>query len=195
MRGTTRPWRRPADGTSRTTTRRTVLAASGSLVAVGLAGCLGDDNGDDENGDDAGENGDDSSADLEIETFELLDRDHDEDVIAYVHDDHWDHGPLVVPVDDHVSVGAHVEDADGDDVELGDGIDLEAEITDGSAEIVDVDSRGDHVHLEGSEEGFTDVVFQLLEDETVVYESPELEVEVGDGEQEYVDENGHDGEH
>ncbi|APX95886.1 hypothetical protein [Natronorubrum daqingense] len=181
----------------RSTSRRTLLASSGSLALLGLAGCLGDDDGDDgDDGDDDGDNGsDDNGSDLEVEEFQLLDRDHDEDVIAYVHGDHWDHGPLVVPEGDNVSLGARIEDEDGEEIDLEEaGLDLEGELVGDGDDTVSLESHGDHIHVEGEEEGFADVVFQLVEDDEVVYETPgddehPLEVEVGDGDQEYVDED------
>ncbi|WP_328821321.1 hypothetical protein [Natronorubrum halalkaliphilum] len=165
---------------------------------------MGGNEDDDGNGDDDDDHGHDDDHDhdddddhLHVEEFHLLDRDHDEDVIAYVHGDHWDHGPLMVPEGDYVSVGAYVEDDDGHEIELGDGLELEAE-EDGN-DILEIDSHGDHLHIEGTEEGFSDLIFHLVEDGEVVYETPDghpLEVEVGDGEQEYTDpDDGHDHDH
>lgn len=181
----------------RSTSRRTLLASSSSLALLGLAGCLGDDDGDDgDDGDDDGDNGgDENGSDLEVEEFQLLDRDHDEDVIAYVHGDHWDHGPLVVSEGDSVSLGARVEDEDGNEIDLEEeGLDLEGELVGDADDIVSFESHGDHIYVEGEEEGFADVVFQLVENDEVVYETPgddehPLEVEVGDGDQEHVDED------
>ena len=165
------------------TSRRTLLATTGSLAALGVAGCLGDDEEDDPETDD--QTGDDEPADddggeyddLEVAEFELLDRDHDEEVIAYVHGDHWHDDPLEVPYGDNLSLGAAVEDEDGETVELGDGLELTAEAVD---DAVEIDSHGDHVHVHGEEEGFSDVTFQLVADDEVVYETPSLEVEIGD---------------
>ncbi|MCU4924786.1 hypothetical protein OB905_02155 [Halobacteria archaeon AArc-dxtr1] len=153
----------------RTVPRRHVLTATGGLAIAGLAGCLG---------------GEDEPEDIDVEEFEVIDRD-DDSVPVYVHGDHWHGDPLLVPHGDNLSLGADVEDEDGDTVELGDGIELEVHVADGAQEGIvesdpDEDFHGDHVHLYGEEEGFTDIVFQLTEDGEVVYESPELEVEVGD---------------
>ncbi|THE63325.1 hypothetical protein D8Y22_18660 [Salinadaptatus halalkaliphilus] len=174
--------------TPRLRSRRTLLASTGSLAALGIAGCLGDENGgDSEDGDhddhddDDDDHDDDHDGDVHdeigISEFEILDRDLDEAVIAYVHGDHWDHGPLEVPHGDYVSVGAYVEDDDGDEVALGDDIELAIEPAD---DAVSVDGHGDHVHVYGEEAGFTEVVVQLVDSGDVVYESPELEVAVDD---------------
>lgn len=158
----------------RFTTRRKVLATSGSLAALGMAGCLGGD--DEENGDED----DDETETYDIAEFELLDRDHDEEVTAYIHDDHWHGSPLVVPHDDNLSLGAYIETEDGEEIDFDDGYELDAEVVEGANEIVEIDSHGDHIHVHGEEEGFTDLVFQLVAEGDVVYETPELEVDVGD---------------
>ncbi|SDQ90659.1 hypothetical protein [Natronobacterium texcoconense] len=167
----------------RSTSRRKLLAATGSATALGLAGCLGDENGGDDEGDDHDDHDDhdhdDGHDEIGVEEFEILDRDHDEEVLVYVHGDHWHDDPLEVPHDDNLSLGAYIEDEDGDEVELGDGLELTGEVVEGANEVVEIESHGDHVHVHGEEDGFTDVVFQLVEDGDVVYETPELETEVG----------------
>lgn len=178
--------------------RRKLLVATGSLTALGLAGCLGDeeeadpepDASDDDHYDDGHEDDhghdddydhDDVHDEIGVAEFELLDRDHDDDVLAYVHGDHWDHGPLEVPIDGTRVVGVYVETDHG---EVGDdGYELHAEANDG----VSVDSHGDHVDVHGEEQGFTELTFQLVEDGDVVYETPELEVAVDD----HDDDDGH----
>lgn len=158
----------------RSTRRSLLYRSTGVLAIVGVAGCLSDEDGEPE--------------DLEIEEFEVLDRDHDGEVTVYVHGDHWHGDPLQVPHGDTLSLGAAVEDEDGDEVELGDGISLTGEVVDGAPELVSFESHGDHVHVHGDEDGLTDVVFQLTQDDRVVYETPELEVDVGD----HDDDHDHD---
>lgn len=123
----------------------------------------------------------------EIEEFEVVDRSTDE-VAAYVHGDHW-HGELPhVDEGEHVSLGANIEDADGDEIDLsGEEYSLGVELADDADEgVVSFDEHGDHVHIEGEEEGHTEVVFQLVHDNHVDYETPSIDVEVehhdhGDG--------------
>ncbi|WP_255192523.1 hypothetical protein [Natronobeatus ordinarius] len=123
----------------------------------------------------------------EIEEFEVVDRSTDE-VAAYVHGDHW-HGELPhVDAGEHVSLGANIETADGEEIDLsGDEYSLGVELADEAAEgVVAFDEYGDHVHIEGKEKGHTEVVFQLVHDDHVDYETPSIEVEVehhdhGDG--------------
>ncbi|OIB57896.1 hypothetical protein [Natrialba sp. SSL1] len=193
----------------RDTTRRSLLTTTGSLGVLGLAGCLSDDDEEDEggngndangNGDDGGEseNGaddsdhDDDHGHIDIETFELVDRDTD-DVSAYVHDDHWDDGPLLVPVDGFVSVSAYVEDGHGDELALGDDEEytLNARFADGAQEIVDIETHGDHLDISGEETGFTDLVFQIWHGDHADWESPALEVEVVED----IDDHEHDSDH
>ncbi|WP_254862696.1 hypothetical protein [Halovivax gelatinilyticus] len=162
-------------------TRRAVLAG-GAAMMISVSGCLGGD-------DDDGEPVPDS---IDASEFEVLDRD-DESVTVYVHDDHWDHGPLVVPLDDIRSVGAYVEDEDGDEVELGEDIRLDATLVDGAQDIVSIESHGDHIHFQGDETGLTDVVIQLIHDEAdgPLYETPVLSVEIAD-DHDHDDDHGHD---
>ncbi|EMA46832.1 hypothetical protein [Halobiforma nitratireducens] len=188
---------------SRSPSRRKLLATTGSLAALGVAGCLGDEEPDDETGgddhdesmdhDDDHEHDDDdhdSDHDLPVEEFEILDRDHDEEVLVYIHGNHWHDDPLEVPHDDTLSLGAYVEDEDGDEIDLDDGIELTGEVVEGANEVVEIESHGDHVHVHGEEDGFTDIVFQLVDDDGVVYETPELETEVGYHDHDHDD--GHD---
>jgi len=113
----------------------------------------------------------------EIGEFKIIDRDTDEEV-AYVHDDHW-HGELPeVSEGEHVSLGAYIEDDHGDEIELGDEYQLGVRLAEGADDIVSFDEHGDHVHIEGEEEGSTEVVFQLIHNDHIDYETPPIEVEV-----------------
>lgn len=121
-----------------------------------------------------------SDADAEaIGEFEVVDRSTDE-VTAYVHGDHW-HGDLPhVDEGEHISLGANIENADGEEIDLsGDEYSLGVELADGAEEgVVSFDEHGDHVHIEGEAQGHTEVVFQLVHDDHVDYETPSIEVEV-----------------
>ncbi len=115
----------------------------------------------------------------EIGEFKMIDRDTDEEV-AYIHDDHWDGELPEVEVGDHISLEAYIEDADGNEIELGGGYELRVRLADDAEEgIVNFDEHGDHVHIEGEEEGTTEVVFQLWHIDHIDYETPPINVEVG----------------
>ena len=136
------------------------------------------------------ENGHDEGHDNgEVETFEILDRNEDEEVTAYLHGDHWDGELPEVEEGEHLSLGAYIEDDHGDEIELdGDHYELRVDYGNHAHEdVVSFDYHGDHVHIIGEEEGHTDVVFQLYHDDHVDYETPAIEVEVGHGHDE-----GHD---
>ncbi len=199
-------------------TRRRLLVASGSLAALGLAGCLGDDAeeedpGDDEDDededdhdeDDHDEDDHDHDHDEEVaeeafdelgvadEGFVVLDRAHDpHEEVAYVHGDHW-HGSLPhIEVGDNVSLGAEIEPEDGDSLELGDEYELRvAEAHDAPEGIVGIDEgdyHGDHVHINGESEGITEVVFLIWHDDHADYQSPPIDAQV-------VEEDDHEHEH
>ena len=153
-------------------TRRDVLAG-GTVALVSLAGCLG---GDDDSG---------IPDSIDASEFEVLDRDHDGDVAVYVHGDHWHDDPLEIPHGDRRSLGANVENDDGESIEFGDDIRLDAVVLDGAPELVSIESHGDHVHVHGEDDGLTDIVFQLAHDGEPLYETPTLSVEV-------VDDHDHD---
>ncbi|ARS91601.1 hypothetical protein B1756_00090 [Natrarchaeobaculum aegyptiacum] len=115
----------------------------------------------------------------EIEEFEIVDRSTDE-VAAYVHGDHWHDELPHVDEGADVSLGANIEDADGEEIDLSDeeyslGIELADEAEE---DVVTFHEHGDHVHIEGEEEGHTEVVFQLVHDGHVEYETPSIAVEV-----------------
>ena len=211
----------------RFTTRRKVLAASGSATMVGLAGCAGltgdDEETDDEETDDGEmtEPDDDSSEpneeepvestvtllvegvggyeddhDDEVSHFDVIDRDTDE-VTADIHGDHW-HGSLPhIHEGEHISLGAHVEDGHGDEIELdGDHWELRVRLADGAHEdVVSFDYHGDHVHIIGDHEGETEVVFQLYHDDHVEYETPPITAEVEPHGHDDDDDHGHDDDH
>ena len=117
-----------------------------------------------------------------VAELEVLDRDADEEVVAYVHGDHW-HGDLPeVEEDDHLSLGARIVDADGEEVELdGDHHGLGVALAEDAEEgVVGFDEHGDHVHVIGEAEGTTEIVLQWIHDDHTEYETPPLEVSVED---------------
>jgi len=198
-----------------TLSRRKVLLTSAPIGALALAGCLGGDDDDDEAGsgdDDAGDdydddhdddNGDDHDHDddhddvadeefdeLGIEEFTVLDRAHDpHEEVAYVHGDHW-HGSLPeIPHGDNVSLGADIEDEDGDTFELDGEFELRVALApDEPDDVVSFDYHGDHVHIIGEQEGVVDIVFQIYHDDHADYQSAPITAQVVD------DDHGHDDE-
>ena len=110
---------------------------------------------------------------VEIGTFDVIDRNTGE-VTAYWHVDHW-HGDLPeVPVDGDVTLGAAVEDDAERVLPLGDDdpFQLDARLADAAPEgVVEIESRGDEVRLYGLEPGRTLLVFQLVHDGDVLWET------------------------
>ncbi len=186
------------------TTRRNVVLSSAAIISLGTAGCLGDDEGEGDDHDDHShddhdhddhshddhdhDDHDDHSHhdsgyfnDLGVYEFQLLDRSEDpHEEISYMHGDHW-HGTgdfPTVPLGDNLSIGAEIEDEDGDPIELGGEYELRAVIADGAEEIVSFDSHGDHVHIAGEEEGVTEIAFEIWHDDHVDYRSDDLAVTV-----------------
>jgi hypothetical protein len=126
----------------------------------------------------------------EITAFEIIDRRADE-VVAYVHVDHW-HGSLpVVVLGENISLDAYIEE-DGEEEYLdGDHHALGVALAPGAEEgIVSFDLHGDHLHIKGEAEGETMVVFQFVHDGEVEYETPPIRVIVG-----HYHEDGHDHDH
>lgn len=182
-----------------------------TLVTFGLAGCLGGDEDDeseatdgdseqdeDTDGDDENTEGDETAeTDLEIAEFELLDQDDGNAVVASIHGDHWHDGPLEVPHGDNHALGASAEDEGANAIEFGDEYTLGVEVAaDAQTGVVssdpDEDFHGDHIVLYGEGDGSTAVVFQIRNDGHIVYETPDLEVTVGDsGSETDHDEGGH----
>lgn len=115
----------------------------------------------------------------EITAFEIIDR-RAEEVVAYVHGDHW-HGSLPTVIEgENISLGAYIEE-DGEEEYLdGDHHALGVVLAPGAAGgIVSFDLHGDHLHIRGEEEGETMVVFQFIHDGDVEYETPPIKVVVG----------------
>ncbi len=119
-----------------------------------------------------------------VDRFEIIDRSA-EDRAAYVHDDHWDGTLPDVQEGEHLSLGAVIEDSEGEQIELNADNSpnrLDVTLAEGEAEdIVELESHGDHVHISGLSEGTVDVTFQWLQDGEVRYTTPAITVEVGHG--------------
>ncbi|WP_293032382.1 hypothetical protein [Natronococcus sp.] len=147
-------------------TRRAVLAASGSLATLGLAGCFGDD--------------EESEEYVTVEAFALTDPETGESLTT-VDGDGWEVGPLLVPLEGRLSVGARAEDADGE-LTLGEdgSYHLGAVAVEEGDETVAIEPGGDHVGLVGRSAGATEIAVELWDDDRFGWDSPPLEVEVVD---------------
>lgn len=159
--------------------RRTVLLGLAGLTTVGIAGCLGDDDGDDE-----GELvvADEHFDDIGIYELQLLDRGHDpHNEISYMHDDHWDRAadfPSIAE-DEYLSIGAEAYDEDGQELDLWGEYELHAAVPPhGDENLVSFESHGDHVHIYGAAEGLTEIVFLLVGDGDVAYQSDGIAVTI-----------------
>ncbi|TYT61535.1 metal ABC transporter solute-binding protein, Zn/Mn family [Natrialba swarupiae] len=136
-----------------------------------------------------------------IQAIDLIDSETDERV-ADAHGDHWHGGPLAVAVNGSRTLEAIVEDEDGETIDPStDRYSIDVRITGGDA-FAAVDGGGDHVHVRGDGDGTATLVVQLLVEDEVVWESPGLDVRVGDGDDGRpdgsADDHGHshdDGEH
>ena len=134
----------------------------------------------------------DDETDTVIEVFEVLNRNADEKVEAYVHGDHWDGSLPAIEVGETLSLGAHivsnggrVRELDSDGVHNG----LTVEIYGEDAGVVELAQYGDHVHIKGVSEGIAQVVFNWTHDGEVRYSTPPINVVVGDHD---ADEDDHD---
>lgn len=125
----------------------------------------------------------DRTVDLAVAQVTVLDRDHDE-TLVYAHGGHWHDDPLWLPRGDARSLEITAEDDAGDALTFGDAYELAVRTADGASDALveydpDEDVDGGHITLHGIEDGFTELVVQVLEDGDVVYETPPLETEVG----------------
>ncbi|MXV62311.1 zinc ABC transporter solute-binding protein [Natronorubrum sp. JWXQ-INN-674] len=116
---------------------------------------------------------------LSVRAIQLTDRDTGETVVD-AHADHWHGEPLAVPIEDRRSLGAILETDDGDAVDLGDEYALTAR-TAGSADLLEIESHGDHLHVRATEDGAATIVVQVARGDSIVWKSPALEVEAGAG--------------
>lgn len=183
--------------TSRSATRRTILTAAGALATTVVAGCLGegsedgstatdhdtdhaaddheDDHVHDEDDDHVHEEDDDR--DLAVSNFAL--ETEGGDVVADIHGDHW-HGSIEVAPGEELTLVAVAEAEDGERLDVGGELEVEASPVDGSTVSIDFEERDDRIDVTGNDEGFVDVIVRLIEDGEPVYESPKLEAVVRD---------------
>ncbi len=112
--------------------------------------------------------------------FEIIDPRTDE-VAAYWHDDHWHGGIPDVPLDGHIALDVHVEDADGRVPPLGEdgAFQIAARLADGAPDgIVEIESHGDHVEFHGEDDGQTLVVFELRDGDDIVFDTSDDDITV-----------------
>ncbi len=110
---------------------------------------------------------------LSIAELDLYDR-QTGDEIAYWHGDHW-HGSLPeVPLEDSVGVEAIFEDDEGRVLPLGERqqFQLEARFHElADEDVVEIESDGDHVRFHGRETGTTRLIFELVADGEVIWDT------------------------
>jgi zinc transport system substrate-binding protein len=111
--------------------------------------------------------------DVEVAEFEIYDRRTGEEV-AYWHNDHWHGGVPDVGVDQTIAIDGHFEDEEGRVLPLGEGelFEFDAMVPDGASEdAIEIEAQGDHVEIHGVEEGRTMIVFELVADGEVIWDT------------------------
>ncbi len=113
-----------------------------------------------------------SQESLRLDEFDIYDLRSD-DQLGYWHTDHWHGGVPDVPVDSTVPVGLVIKDDQDRVVPLGDGerYQIDARIPDGDADIVEIEAHRRRVEFTGTETGRTAVIFEVLEDSEVIYDT------------------------
>ena len=109
---------------------------------------------------------------LRLDEFDIYDLRSD-DQLGYWHTDHWHGGVPDVPVDATVPVGLVIKDDQDRVVPLGDGerYQVDARIADDDADIVEIEAQGRRVEFTGTETGRTAVIFEVLDDGDVIYDT------------------------
>lgn len=109
---------------------------------------------------------------VEIGELDIIDEQTGE-VAAYLHGDHWHGGVPDVPHEETIAVGAVFEDDEGRVLPLGEDeqFQLDAMVVEGAQEIIEIESLGDTVELTGTEEGRTQLVFELYSDEELIFDT------------------------
>lgn len=109
---------------------------------------------------------------IRLHEFDIYDLRSD-DQLGYWHTEHWHGGVPDVPVDATVPIGIVLKDEDDRVVPLGETerYAVNARVADGEPSIVDIDSHGRQVEFTGVETGRTAVVFEILENGEVVYDT------------------------
>lgn len=117
---------------------------------------------------------------LSVTEFEVYDR-QTGDEIAYWHGDHW-HGNLPdVPVDGSAGVEAVIEDDEGRVLPIGEDEQFQLDATFpelADEDVVEIESHGDHVEFHGREVGTTRIVFELVGDGDVIWDTSEDNISI-----------------
>lgn len=188
---------------------KTDLEADGSDVAtVDVSAGLdlleageGHDHGHDDHDEDHDEEHDDdhdeehgTGEDLHVEHLQVR---HAEDgeIIAEVHDDHWDGERPSVPHEGELTVEIHAENDEGDEIHFDEGSDHELHVRVEDESVLDVNVDGETVEFHGHGDGETEVVFEIHHDGHVKWESPHWPVVVGDDEDEHDEEQDEEHDH
>ncbi|TYT60610.1 metal ABC transporter solute-binding protein, Zn/Mn family [Natrialba swarupiae] len=110
---------------------------------------------------------------VDVAGFDVYDGQSGEEV-AYWHGDHW-HGELPeVPLEGSATVEGVFEDDEGRVLPLGDDeqFQIDARIIDGANEdVLEIESHGDHVEFHALDVGRTRVVFELVADGEVLWDT------------------------
>lgn len=116
---------------------------------------------------------------VDVTNLTLIDRDA-EQTVADTHGDHWHGGLPEIELGSYRSIGGRFVDTDGHEIDLEDDhYSMDARVASGEPTgIVDIESHGDHVHIHGEELGRVELVFQLIHDDHVEWESPTISASV-----------------
>lgn len=120
-----------------------------------------------------------------IVSIELVDRDSGEELL-HTHGSgegmHW-HGHLHLHPGDEIEVNVVFRDADGEEIDFFSGGDrtLGVRLAEGSpTNVLSFESHGDHAEIEAIGEGEAELIFSILHDGEVEFDTPAVEVEVED---------------
>ncbi len=110
-------------------------------------------------------------ATFEVGEFELI---HGDEVAAWWHDDHWHGGVPDVPVNESQTLSITVEDTDGNVPPLGEDevFRIDARLEDGAPDgLVEIATDGQEIEFHGVDTGQTLIVFELIADGEVVFDT------------------------
>ncbi|MFP4597020.1 MAG: hypothetical protein ACLFVJ_02135 [Persicimonas sp.] len=142
-----------------------ILVLSVTLVSF----ACGDDTGGDQNN---------HTDEVHVHDLELVDR-SDGSKVAYSHGDHWHGDPLELDRHEEMELGFRFLDEDGETIALDLGGEYTVEIHEhGGADILDIAEHGDHVNIEPTDDGETELHISLFHGSELVYEAPEIDVHV-----------------
>lgn len=117
-----------------------------------------------------------------IDVFELLNQQNNER-LAYVHGSHW-HGNLpAIAIGETLTLGANIGDGNIT-FDLGDEHTLEASIhAQSTDDLISIDNQGEYVDIYAQKDGIASLSFALKQGEETLYQTPTINIVVGDGEQ------------